>query len=338
MALAAPYEEQTEGVGYRKADAGLSPYSDDSISQLWAFLACTHPRLGKFSPAAALSREPGLLGNIAEGILEPRCFVLTASLGDVLVWSESGQLLLRLHHGGEVMATQLCFDPDVVVSIAKDGSVKQWAVYGQGEMLSCLQCMCPVLSAAVSGDLVLLGTDAGACHLYSLRRGELLRTIQHGSPVSSVALEARSHKMLTAPWAALRVDFARELVVFASDAKACSESTGGDERDVIVFNHDACVVALDVDFTHGYVFTGTSRGTCTLWSSTGGLLHTCCRHVDAITSVAVNASRDCLLTGSCDGTAKLWRLDGRLIATFQHDGPVACAGLRCATSDAHPVH
>jgi len=309
----------------------IGPYAEKSVEQVCAFLMSTHTRLGVVGAASALGGEPGLLRRIAEYILQPRCFILTASSSAAMVWSTEGKALLHLPHDDDVLAVRLCEKTAVVISISRSGVVKRWSLFDNGELLSTFESMSPVTCADAQGssDRLLMGSADGVCRMFSLRTQELLRTFNHGGPISAVALEPAGDLMLTGSWVALCIDFAANKMLFAEGSKACLQRCEG-PSNLSLFQHPAEVLAVDMDLAHEYILTGTSDGVATLWKTSGKIIQSFRGHEDAIVSVSVDGLQGLVLTGSLDCTAKLWALDGRLLSTLQHPGPVTDVSLRCA--------
>lgn len=145
--------------------------------------------------------------------------------------------------------------------------------------------------------------DGSAIYWDSL--GQIIRRIQHGSPIHSAAFCKSDAYILTG----------------GSDKQARLWSTRTGRLEAVFNRHAEPVIAVAYVPEDG-VITGSQDQTAIVWDLKGHPLVTLKGHFNDVTAVAASSDGRFLLTGSRDQKARVWTRAGKLVRILNHNGTV----------------
>jgi hypothetical protein len=189
-------------------------------------------------------------------------------------------------------------------------------------------------------------------------RGDVLRTFDHGPPVTACALKGDGSIVLSGDHdGAVKVwdaQMGSELATLAGHdgpVRACAIDpngsfivSGGDDATLRLWDartgselrtlagHDGPVRACAIDPNGSFIVSGGDDGTVRLWDArTGSKLRTLAGHDGPVRACAIDPNGSFIVSGGDDGTLRLWdaRTGSKLRGLAGHDSPVRA----CAVSD-----
>lgn len=323
----------------------FSRYTSASTTEVRSMLMCS----SSLGAHRVFAGEAGLRCTLAAWLLQPKRLAITASAsGDAHVWSVDLQVtedpIFRLAHGSPVFAARLATTSGLALTASRDGTVKIWSVFSCCHPVSewCCDKGIVCLDADLDRDRLLTSSVDGACRLWALASGELLRTfLQENSPLSVVLAPcpdgtAQDFTALSGSWPALKADFTAGRVVFARGGAAvihdCGAGAVGEpsRKEPIVLRHLSKVTCVALDAAQRLVVTGSRDRTAAIWSFDAHCGRRLCTFDvtkgGPVTAVALDPA-GIILTGSRDGIVRVWSLDGHLLGTHSHQGCVTDVGF-----------
>ncbi|MFL5965943.1 MAG: hypothetical protein ACJ747_05260 [Gaiellaceae bacterium] len=243
--------------------------------------------------------------------------ILTAGVDDtVRLWTRAGRLIRTLAAGGPVGSASFGAHDTRVLTLTNDGQIRLWRTRDGRRLLAFR-----VHGAAVpkggaispKGTMIVTFAHDRFARVYSARTGRLVRSLEHGGFVYSVAFSRNGRFLLTASHDKLarlwRVGSFDRIRTFAGSGLAVLSA---------VFSPDEKLVA-------GASADGTGR----VWiTRTGFPIADLLGHGHSVTTVAFNPSSTAVVTGSSDATARTWESRGRPVATLAgHTQPVAAVAF-----------
>lgn len=219
-----------------------------------------------------------------------------------------------LGHEDRLYSIAISQDREILATSATDNTVRIWKRGLAGWQLHrILKHDGWVLDVAISHQLIASASRDRTVKLWNFE-GELIDTLQHSSPVTSVAV--RGEEIFTGTENG-------DINIWRS-GKLIETLTG----------HSAAVEAIAITPERKIVSASEDK-TIKIWHS-GKLMQTLTGHTEGVRALAVNADGSRIVSGSRDKTLKIWDSNGTEIATLKgHSAPVygvAVAGDRIVSA------
>jgi WD40 repeat protein len=299
-------------------------------------------------PLALVLTAPRFSGHTDDVLAVAFCdrdhLLLTGSRdGSALLWERgSGRVRHRMAgHPAPVTCVACDDDGHFVLTGTADGTALLWDA-NNGRVLrrfaaAGVGAPSPLTGAALTrrGDLLALGDQAGAVHLFppdaggartvARRLGGGLRALALSPDGLQVAAATAAGELIVWDRATKRerqpIDDPRHPIralALAGTGRDLRLATGSDDGTARLWDvgrrralrqfpgHDGPVVAVALARAAPLLATGSVDGSARLWTTDGRLRHRLEAHRDAVSSVALNRDARWVLTGSHDDTARLW--------------------------------
>jgi len=292
----------------------------------------------------AKSARPKTSVKVLEGHEQPvsavamssRRLVSGSASGAIRVWSgRTGELLKTIKTGAPVQALAVA-DGKIIAALAGSPPAANLAMWGlvTGKLLKKLQGHDGSVEAvSIAEELIASAGADNTVRIWSLRSGQLLKTLRIESAQANPAADSGMHfvaltngRVIGANETAFAIwDVATrrllQTVETPGQISALAAADGriatgfNDRNDIVVWNlaNGEPVLYLlghrngvrTLVFDNHRLISGAQDGTIKIWSMTDGqLLHTLNGHEDAV--LAVSFADDTLISGSRDKTVRMW--------------------------------
>ena len=297
-------------------------------------------------------------GNINTVAIAPDgVWAVTGSQDETLrVWNlESSNVGPGVHgHGDWVNAVAITHDSRRAVSGAYDGTLKVWDPTTGDEVYSLTLDGGAVRAVAVSGGMMISGSERGAFRVWDVATGALLSASSAAAAINSVAMDAGGKRAVSGspdgvlriwevgnstPLYTIRAHPSSILAVAINSEGTLALSASSDAtvrcwdvnsgREVqLLRGHEDFVRCVSVAPDCARAISGSNRGRLKIWDlSSASELLDIESDIGTVNGVALMAGGHGAISGSGDRTVRLWDLNAaRIVASFTADDTVtSCA-------------
>jgi WD40 repeat protein/transcriptional regulator with XRE-family HTH domain len=247
--------------------------------------------------------------------------------GEVRVWEQRGQTLLRVWQAHTDTTFALAFSPDgrSLVSGSWDGTIKQWDLES-GALLWSGWHTNGALSVAFApdGDLLASGGNDATVQLWDLQSGTPLQTLVHPSPILSVAWSPDGRLLASGSFdGCIRLWEIQNWTCIA-----------------ILVGHTNRVRGLAFTPNGSTLVSASWDGTVKLWDvgkeGSQHLQQTLTGHTDRVNKVALSPDGRSLASCGFDKTVRLWDVEQGIYRAVLHGHAAGVNGL-AFTPDSHSL-